>query len=315
MGVAIGTAVHSQVAALVGTLIWIFLVENLLVGLLGLVDADGSAGTCRSTRSTRPTAPAVTTSFPTARRRGDPRLDSVARRLRHLAHPSPRHQLTLRCEGGSAGREGRRARAPIDSLAYGGNGVARLNGFVVFVRRGLPGDTVRARVTKVKRNHAEALATEMLAPGPRARRRAVRALPGVRRLPLPGPRLRRAARGEGRAGRGRAAPARRDRRPAARADRPGRFGLPLPEQDGVLVHAVRGRADARPAQGRPLGRGARDRAVLAHDRARQRDPQRRSRVGARGGARRRTTRRPARATSATSSSARGGTPARCSCSS
>src|SRR5438477_1094229 len=54
----------------------------------------------------------------------------------------------------------------VDSLAYGGNGVARLDGFVVFVRRGLPGDTVRARVTKVKRNHAEALATEILAPGP-----------------------------------------------------------------------------------------------------------------------------------------------------
>jgi 23S rRNA (uracil1939-C5)-methyltransferase len=54
----------------------------------------------------------------------------------------------------------------IESLAYGGNGVARLNGFVVFVRRGLPGDLVRARVTKVKRNHAEALTTEVLAPGP-----------------------------------------------------------------------------------------------------------------------------------------------------
>jgi 23S rRNA (uracil1939-C5)-methyltransferase len=54
----------------------------------------------------------------------------------------------------------------VDSLAYGGNGVARLNGFVVFVRRGLPGDTVRARVTKVKRNHAEALAVEVLQPGP-----------------------------------------------------------------------------------------------------------------------------------------------------
>jgi 23S rRNA (uracil1939-C5)-methyltransferase len=53
----------------------------------------------------------------------------------------------------------------VDSLAYGGNGVARLNGFVVFVRRGLPGDRVRARVTKVKRNHAEALATEILEPG------------------------------------------------------------------------------------------------------------------------------------------------------
>src|SRR5918911_727900 len=54
----------------------------------------------------------------------------------------------------------------IDSLAYGGNGVARLNGFVVFVRRGLPGDRVRARVTKVKRNHAEALATQVLEPSP-----------------------------------------------------------------------------------------------------------------------------------------------------
>ena len=54
----------------------------------------------------------------------------------------------------------------IDSLAYGGNGVARLNGFVVFVRHGLPGDTVRARVTKVKRNHAEALAVDVLEPSP-----------------------------------------------------------------------------------------------------------------------------------------------------
>jgi len=53
----------------------------------------------------------------------------------------------------------------IESLAYGGNGVARLTGFVVFVRRGLPGDTVRARVTKVKRNHAEAIATEIVEAG------------------------------------------------------------------------------------------------------------------------------------------------------
>ena len=53
----------------------------------------------------------------------------------------------------------------IDSLAYGGNGVARLNGFVVFVRRGFPGDTVLARVTKVKRSHAEAVALEVLEPG------------------------------------------------------------------------------------------------------------------------------------------------------
>src|SRR5437899_3849400 len=54
----------------------------------------------------------------------------------------------------------------IDSLAYGGNGVARHDGFVVFVRRGLPGDTVKARVTKVQRRHAEAIATEIVTPGP-----------------------------------------------------------------------------------------------------------------------------------------------------
>src|SRR5579862_1920713 len=54
----------------------------------------------------------------------------------------------------------------VESLAYGGNGVARYDGFVVFVRRGLPGDRVRARVTKVKRSHAEALATEIVRPGP-----------------------------------------------------------------------------------------------------------------------------------------------------
>jgi 23S rRNA (uracil1939-C5)-methyltransferase len=55
----------------------------------------------------------------------------------------------------------------IDSLAFGGNGVARLEGFVVFVRRGLPGDLVRARVTKVKRSHAEADAVEILEPSPK----------------------------------------------------------------------------------------------------------------------------------------------------
>jgi 23S rRNA (uracil1939-C5)-methyltransferase len=54
----------------------------------------------------------------------------------------------------------------VDSLAYGGNGVARLDGFVVFVRAGLPGDTVRARITKVQRRHAEAIATEVIEAGP-----------------------------------------------------------------------------------------------------------------------------------------------------
>lgn len=44
MGVAIGAIVQSQVAALVGTLIWIFVGETLLVGLLGLLDLDAARG-------------------------------------------------------------------------------------------------------------------------------------------------------------------------------------------------------------------------------------------------------------------------------
>jgi hypothetical protein len=42
-GVAIGSVVHSQVAALVGTLVWVFLGETLAWGLLGLIDLDGVA--------------------------------------------------------------------------------------------------------------------------------------------------------------------------------------------------------------------------------------------------------------------------------
>ena len=54
----------------------------------------------------------------------------------------------------------------IESLAYGGNGVARHDGFVVFVRGGLPGDRVRAQVTKTKRGFAEATAQVVLEPSP-----------------------------------------------------------------------------------------------------------------------------------------------------
>lgn len=63
-------------------------------------------------------------------------------------------------------RKGQELELRIDSLAYGGSGVARLDGFVVFVRGGLPGDRVRARVTKTKRGFAEAIAEAVLDPGP-----------------------------------------------------------------------------------------------------------------------------------------------------
>jgi 23S rRNA (uracil1939-C5)-methyltransferase len=54
----------------------------------------------------------------------------------------------------------------IDTLAYGGQGVARDRDFVVFVRRAVPGDRVRARVTRRKRSYAEAHVEELLQPSP-----------------------------------------------------------------------------------------------------------------------------------------------------
>ncbi|HMI82222.1 MAG TPA: 23S rRNA (uracil(1939)-C(5))-methyltransferase RlmD [Solirubrobacterales bacterium] len=50
----------------------------------------------------------------------------------------------------------------VDSLAFGGRGVARAEGFVVFVAGALPGDRVRAEVTKNKKRFAEARAVEVV---------------------------------------------------------------------------------------------------------------------------------------------------------
>ena len=59
-------------------------------------------------------------------------------------------------------RKGEELELRIDSLAFGGSGVARHDGFVVFVRGGVPGDDVRARITKVKRGFAEGVVTELV---------------------------------------------------------------------------------------------------------------------------------------------------------
>ena len=54
----------------------------------------------------------------------------------------------------------------VEDLVYGGRGIARRDGFVVFVRGGLPGDRVKAVVTKSKRGYAEAEATEIVRASP-----------------------------------------------------------------------------------------------------------------------------------------------------
>ena len=68
----------------------------------------------------------------------------------------------------------------IESLAFGGEGVARLGdgGYVVFVAGAIPGDRVRAVVHKRKRSYAHARTLEVLEPSPE-RIAAVADHPGV----------------------------------------------------------------------------------------------------------------------------------------
>jgi len=60
---------------------------------------------------------------------------------------------------------GEQLEVEIDSLAFGGRGVARADGLVIFVTGALPGDRVRAEITKAKRRFAEARTVELLRPG------------------------------------------------------------------------------------------------------------------------------------------------------
>jgi 23S rRNA (uracil1939-C5)-methyltransferase len=56
---------------------------------------------------------------------------------------------------------------PVDTLAYGGQGIGRVDGFVVFVRGALPGDLARVEVTRRKAGYAEARLLDVVTPSPR----------------------------------------------------------------------------------------------------------------------------------------------------
>ena len=60
---------------------------------------------------------------------------------------------------------GEQLEVEIDSLAFGGRGLARADGLVVFVTGALPGDRVRVEITKAKKRFAEARTLELLSPG------------------------------------------------------------------------------------------------------------------------------------------------------
>jgi 23S rRNA (uracil1939-C5)-methyltransferase len=73
-----------------------------------------------------------------------------------------------RPEGMPRPQRGDELELEIESLAFGGEGVARLgeSGYVVFVAGAIPGDRVRAVVHKRKRSYAHARTLEVLSPSP-----------------------------------------------------------------------------------------------------------------------------------------------------
>jgi 23S rRNA (uracil1939-C5)-methyltransferase len=57
-----------------------------------------------------------------------------------------------------------RVEAEITGLAFGGRGIARLDGLAVFVPNTVPGDRALIQITRKKKNFAEAYAAELIAP-------------------------------------------------------------------------------------------------------------------------------------------------------
>ncbi len=55
---------------------------------------------------------------------------------------------------------------PVDTLAFGGKGVARIDDFVVFVGGAVPGDVARVSLTRIKKRYAEARLLELIEPSP-----------------------------------------------------------------------------------------------------------------------------------------------------
>ena len=89
--------------------------------------------------------------------------EAAAKRPRDAATRRPRASADA---SAARPRPGDELELQVESLAFGGEGVARLGegGYVVFVAGAIPGDRVRAVVYKRKRSHAHARAVEVLTP-------------------------------------------------------------------------------------------------------------------------------------------------------
>ena len=122
----------------------------------------------------------------------------------------------------------------VEKLVYGGDGLARLDGRVVFAPFVLPGERIRAAAEREKPGLVRARTLEVLEARAGARRRRLRILRPLRRMPLSARSLRVSACRQARHPRRRTAPPGQDR--AARPNRSGlgrAVGLPQP---GAVAH-------------------------------------------------------------------------------
>ncbi len=79
------------------------------------------------------------------------------------AVPAPKPE---RPERGPRLPKGELVELNVTNLAFGGAGIAKIGEFVIFVTGAVPGDVVKARITKYKKRYAEARAVEIVTPSP-----------------------------------------------------------------------------------------------------------------------------------------------------
>ena len=65
-------------------------------------------------------------------------------------------------------KKGQEVDLTIESLAYGGKGIARIDDFVIFVKNAIPGQKVRALIYRKKRGYGEARPLEVISESPHA---------------------------------------------------------------------------------------------------------------------------------------------------
>ncbi len=63
-------------------------------------------------------------------------------------------------------KKGLQTEVEIEDIAFGGRGLAKLDGMAVFVDQAIPGDRVMIRIFKKKKNYAEARVVDLIESSP-----------------------------------------------------------------------------------------------------------------------------------------------------